>query len=95
MKGNPDSGDEEEFSIGQALLCIPLGIAIAGLFILFASFAHAAVHPDTEMPSVRPEAAKDAQQPKPRCVRLRTAIVTVHLANGAVLIAPMTIAVPC
>jgi hypothetical protein len=78
-----------------AWLPVFAGVAAVAVWWLLTVYAHAAVHPDTEMPSVRPEAAKDAQQPKPRCVRLRTAIVTVHLANGAVLIAPMTIAVPC
>jgi hypothetical protein len=74
------------------VLAIVSGVAV---WVLLTVYAHAAVHPDTEMPSVRPETAKEAQQPKPRCVRFRTAIVTAHLANGAVLIAPMTIAVPC
>jgi hypothetical protein len=78
-----------------AWLPVLSGIAAVAVWLLLSFHAHAAVHPNTEMPAIRPQPLADAHQPKPRCVRLRTAIVTVRLAIGAVLIAPMTIAVPC
>jgi hypothetical protein len=79
-----------------ASIAVDLAAALLiNLLVFGPNLANASIHPGNEPIAILPQPLADAQQPKPRCVRLRTTIVTVHLANGAVLIAPMTIAVPC
>jgi len=74
-------------------------MAVCALFVaiclLIASAAHAAVRPDKETLSVRPEAVTEEQKPKPRCFVVRTVIVTLKFPNGQIAIFPVTRAVAC
>lgn len=65
------------------------------LCMLIASAAHAAVHPDTTMPTIRPEKALERDKPKSAVCGFRTVIVLLRFKDGRVMMFPMAQAVPC
>jgi hypothetical protein len=74
--------------LSGAILLALLAVSVLALLIwtFGESTAHAAVHPDTEMPSVRPEAAKDAVAKKKATCAKQTVVILYGADEGGKLV---------
>lgn len=69
-----------------AWLPVFAGVAAVAVWWLLTIYAHAAVHPDTEMPSVRPETAKDAVPKKKATCAKQTVVILYGADEGGKLV---------
>lgn len=63
--------------------------------LVSAGASRAAVHPDAEPLSIRPERAAESDLPKTRCFVRKTIIARLRYADGSEMIVPIMRIVPC